>query len=109
MKGVQDGINASVGWCVSVFLVTCSDIYVDDITIGLDKVIELDFKLEGLVTVFGNVINYVVGCCVDGWLGTGFDWYADAITFGVDIVIDLGFSDRFFYGCNDCKLEGHVT
>ena len=47
----QDVTNAGVGWCVSGKLDTVFDGDTDGITIGLDKIIELDFSENFLSVV----------------------------------------------------------
>ena len=55
------------------------------------------------------VINYGIGWCVFGGLGTDFYRDLDGITLWFHEVKEVDISDRYFQGCDYCKLEGLVT
>ena len=84
--GVQDGTKYEIECFVVYRLCTGFGIDADEMTLSIDKVIELccsyiyfevysDDKYEGLVTWVQYGFNSGVGWCVVGGLGTGFERY----------------------------------
>ena len=79
MTRFQYGINYDLSWCISGWLGTVFDVNLYEITPRLDKLIEFCFsdiwfevcsegKLEGLVAVFQDGINYrIFDVLLVGW------------------------------------------
>ena len=89
------GITSGVGWCVVGGLSTVFDGDTDGIIYGFDEVMEIVFsdkyfyfcsdgKLEGIVALVRDKINYFRRICVAGVLVTGFYWDSEVITFVID-------------------------
>ena len=91
MTGVQNGINAGIGWFLSGWLGTYIGVGANGITLVINDVIGLGFsdryfevcsdgKIDGIVIGVQDGIHSGVCVCDVGRLATGFYGDSDAIT-----------------------------